>query len=138
MAADFVYSLEPLPAGAGAPEVAADFVGVAVACPARIALSGEWRLNGLFQLPRAELETIHPQPHRALVVVATLGAGWFADSPLRDKIFFPDDLEPAGHLVRGRFSFDLFSLFADRVPGEYRLLVSLGEYLSESLRVEVG
>ena len=135
MAAEFTYSIDPI---SDLSEVAADFTGVAVQCPDRVPADGGFPLTGLFQLPKEELEAIDEQPHRALVVVATLGGNWYVDSPLRQKIFFPDDLHPAGNLVRGYFSFDLFSLFRDRVPGAYRLSVSLGEHLSESLPAEVG
>ena len=135
MDAEFTYSIE---AAADLPEVATDFIGVTIQCPERVSVDGQWTLSGFFQLPMAELEAIDEQPHRALVVVATLGGSWYVDSPLRQKIFFPDDLHAAGDLVRGYFSFELFSLFRDRVPGAYRIMVSLGERLSESLPTEVG
>ena len=134
MAAEFTYSIDPDP---NAPEIAADFVGVTIACPERVALDGEWKLTGLFQLPKTELEAIDEQPHRALVLVTTLGGSWYADSPLRQKIFFPDDLHSFGDLVRGYFSFELFSLFDDRVPGVYDLRVALGEHISDTVNVEV-
>jgi hypothetical protein len=133
MAVDFIYSIDP----SAQPKVDEDFLGVVVSSPEQVSVVGEWKINGLFQMAGADLEAIDTQPHRALVVVCSLADGWYADSPLRSKIFFPDDLHAAGNLVRGYFSFELFSLLQDRVPGNYTLSVSLGEHLSESLRVEV-
>jgi hypothetical protein len=135
MGEEFVYSIDPDPS---APQVDAEFLGVAIAGEERVPVDGEWMLRGLFQLPPAELEVIDEQPHRALVLVAVMQGGWYTDSPLRQKIFFADDLHAAGPVTRGYFAFDLFSLFEDRVPGTYTLSVSLGEHLSNSLRVEVG
>lgn len=134
MVREFTYSIDP---HAALPDLASDFTGVAITTPPQVPADGEWWLDGVFQLPPAELAAIDEQPHRALVLVAVLGGAWYADSPLRERIFFPDDLHPAGDLVRGWFRFELFSLFADRVPGAYTLSVSLGEHLSESLTVEV-
>ena len=138
MTEEFIYNIDPANCAAGLPEVSADFQGVAIASPERVSVDGEWTLTGLFQLPKDELDAIDEQPHRALVLVAFLGGSWYSDSPLRQKIFFPDDLHTAGNLVRGYFSFELFSLFQDRVPGSYHLSVSLGEHLSNSLLTEVG
>lgn len=135
MAEEFIYSIDP---GPGTPQAEPDFLGVAIASPERVGIGDEWTLSGFFQLPAAELEKIDAQPHRALVLVAALRGSWYTDSPLRGKIFFPDDLHGAGGLMRGYFSFDLFSLFQERVAGAYTLSVSLGEHLSDSLCVEVG
>jgi hypothetical protein len=134
-AAAFRYDLAP---AVDSPAVDARFRGVVVRTAERVAGDGEWYLRGVFQLHADELAAIDAHPHRALVLVATLGSSWYADSPLRDRIFFPDDLQAVGGLVRGYFSFELFSLFQARVPGHYWVSVSLGEYLSPVLAVEVG
>ncbi len=135
MAEEFIYSIDP---DASAPQAEPDFLGVAIAGEERVPSAGEWLLRGLFQVPEAELDVVDEQPHRALVLVVVMQGGWYVDAPLRQKIFFPDDLHPTGPVTRGYFAFDLFSLFEDRVPGAYTLSVSLGEHLSNSLRVEVG
>ena len=136
MAEEFIYNIDP--GSPGLPDVNTDSPVVAIACRERIAVGEQWMLEGLFQLPASDLAAIDQQPHRALVLVATLGGSWYTDSPLRQKIFFPDDLHQVGKLTRGYFSFELFSLFKDRVPGTYRLRVSLGEYISQSVLVEVS
>lgn len=134
MAGELVYSIDPHGA---LPDLDDGFQGVAIVTPPQVVRDGEWWLEGAFQLPADELAAIDEQPHRALVVVAQLGGAWYADSPLRGKIFFPDDLHAAGKNLRGWFRIELFSLFGDRVPGKYTLSVSLGEHLSDSLPVEV-
>lgn len=137
MADEFVYSIDPHPALPDLDLPDEEFQGVRFVTPPQVARDGEWWLEGAFQLPPDELAAIDEQPHRALVVVAQRGGAWYADSPLRGKIFFPDDLHPAGSLLRGWFRFELFSLFGDRVPGRYVLSLSLGEHLSDSIEVEV-
>lgn len=134
MAGEFIYSIDPHTA---LPELDEQFAGVAITAPQQVARDAEWWLEGAFQLPADQLAAIDDQPHRALVLVAQLAGTWYADSPLRGKIFFPDDLHAAGQNLRGWFRFELFSLFGDRVPGLYTLSVSLGEHLSGSLTTEM-
>jgi len=131
---EFVYSIEP---HAALPDLGEDFLGVAFTTPEQVSAQGEWMLEGVFQLTPGQLAAVDEQPHRALALVAQLGGAWYADTPLRPKIFFPDDVHPAGQLVRGYFRFELFSLFRDRVAGEYTLSMALGEHLSDSTRVVV-
>lgn len=134
MSDEFVFSIDPHGA---LPDLDEQAQGVFLVSDAPVARDGQWWLEGAFQLPADELAAIDEQPHRALVLVAQLGGAWFADSPLRAGIFFPDDLHPAGPHLRGWFRFELFSLFGHRAPGTYVLSMSLGEHLSESCEVEV-
>ena len=134
MADEFVYSIDPHAALADLDE---ERRGVFFVAPPQVARDGEWWIEGAFQLPADELAAIDEQPHRALVLVAQLGGAWYADTPLRSRIFFADDLHAAGKNLRGWFRLELFSLFGDRVPGRYVLSVSLGEHLSDSIEVEV-
>lgn len=119
------------------PQVDDDFTGVAIAVAPRPARNSPLVVHGTYRVPWALADTIEPPLHRALVLVVQNGALHSAVTPFRDKVLFGDDERetPAG--VLGHFTMDVFELGEGLVPGDYHLLVSLNELISNVVRVEV-
>ena len=112
------------------PAIAADFVGVKVALSPASAVRGPVALVGVFQLSAAQADAIDQYPHRALVVALASTAGTMVATPLRQRVFFPDDVKRVASHVRGYFRIELVDP-DDVVPeGPFWLTISLGEHLS--------
>ena len=112
------------------PAIAADFVGVKVALSPASAVRGPLALVGVFQLSPAQADAIDQYPHRALVVTLASTAGTMVTTPLRQRVFFPDDVQRVASHVRGYFRVDLVDPGEIVPAGPFWLTVSLGEHLS--------
>jgi len=112
------------------PTTAADFVGVKVALSPASAVRGPLALVGVFQLSAAQADAIDQYPHRALVVALASTAGTMVATPLRQRVFFPDDVQRVASLVRGYFRVDLVDPGEIVPAGPFWVTVSLGEHLS--------
>jgi hypothetical protein len=112
------------------PAIAADFVGVRVALSPAAAVRGPLALVGVFQLSPAQADAIDQYPHRALVVALASTAGTMVTTPLRQCVFFPDDVQRVASQVRGYFRVDLVDPGEIVPAGPFWVTVSLGEHLS--------
>ena len=112
------------------PAIAADFVGVKVALSPASAVRGPLALVGVFQLSAAQADAIDQYPHRALVVALASTAGTMVATPLRQRVFFPDDVQRVASHVRGYFRVDLVDPGEIVPAGPFWVTVSLGEHLS--------
>jgi hypothetical protein len=112
------------------PAIAADFVGVKVALSPASAVRGPMALVGVFQLSPAQADAIDQYPHRALVVALASTAGTMVTTPLRQRVFFPDDVQRVASQVRGYFRVDLVDPGEIVPAGPFWVTVSLGEHLS--------
>ena len=112
------------------PPVAPDFVGVKVALSPEATKRGPLAVVGVFQLPAEEADAIDEHPHRALVVALASTEGTIVGSPLRERLFFPDDVHRAGSLVRGYFTIGLVDPGEVVPEGPYWVTVSMGVHLS--------
>jgi hypothetical protein len=111
------------------PNIPAGSVGIALDVT-RKTVGGIVQVNGAFQVPAAEAETIGRPLHRALVC-AVWSVGGYQDSvvPFRDVVLFPDDEIQSGDKLWGAFRFEI-ALY----PGDgFHLHVALGPYLSPSI-----
>jgi hypothetical protein len=111
------------------PAIAADFVGVRVALSPAAAVRGPLALVGVFQLSPAQADAIDQYP-RALVVALASTAGTMVTTPLRQRVFFPDDVQRVASQVRGYFRVDLVDPGEIVPAGPFWVTVSLGEHLS--------
>ena len=112
------------------PPVAPDFVGVKVALSPEATKRGPLAVVGVFQLPAEEADAIDEHPHRALVVALASREGTIVGGPLRERLFFPDDVHRAGSLVRGYFTIGLVDPGEVVPEGPYWVTVSMGVHLS--------
>ena len=103
----------------------------------RLTRRDPFELRGFFRLPIPEAERIDKRLHRAIVLVVRMGGLDFVDAPFREKAFFADDVKVSNGATEGWFSLDLFELLGTRLPGEYYVSGSLGERLSNTLKVVV-
>ena len=115
------------------PAIAADFVGVRVALSPASAVRGPVALVGVFQLSAAQADAIDQYPHRALVVALASTAGTMVATPLRQRVFFPDDVQRVASHVRGYFRVDLVDPGEIVPAGPFWVTVSLGEHLSNGV-----
>lgn len=119
------------------PALPPGFAGVQIAAAPRATPTSPLVLHGAYRIPWADAEPIAPSRHRALVLVVTKGPLFFVAAPFRERILFEDDEQqtPAGAV--GHFSMDVFALQGSESSGDYHLLVSLGPYTSNVVRVPV-
>jgi len=127
-------STRKTPATPTAPE---NFTGVRLASPASLGYRGRMILSGVYTLPEEEAARIDEQLHRALVAVVTIGGSEAVWNPFREAVLFGDDEERPGWMRRGYFHFDAFPDRVELFPGEYYAMVSLGRFLSNSIRIRV-
>ncbi len=125
-------------AGAAAPAVDKDFIGVRIACPADVRHGAPIPVSGVFRLAKGAAKAIDPRPHRGLVLVVMHATGaWWVTAPFREVALFDDDEQADGEAVRGHFEVDAAVL--DAVPaGDYWISASLGEWLSNALKTTVS
>jgi hypothetical protein len=112
------------------PAVTPDFVGVRVAMSPESARQGPLSLVGVFQLLEEQVDAIDAYPHRALVIAIASRSGTIVASPFRPRVFFPDDVQHIGPLVRGYFTIELVDPGEVVPEGPNWASVSLGEHLS--------
>jgi hypothetical protein len=107
------------------PVVAAEFRGVAIATSRR-APGAPLRVDGVFQIPRADAEQIGPPVHRLLACLV-----WpeYSVAPFAGAVLFPDDQFERGGAVCGYFGFEM------DLPTGFYLHVALGEHLSPTVQV---
>jgi hypothetical protein len=121
-----------LAAGPDTPRTSPDFQGVMVAAVAPREPRGPVDLVGVFQLPASEAEAIDAYPHRGLVVVLTSAEGAVVATPFRLRIFFEDDVQLKGSVVKGFFRVPLVPADKSIPPGTHWVSVSLGLRLSNT------
>jgi hypothetical protein len=119
------------------PAAPPNLTGVLLASPGSIGYGGRMILHGVYVLPEEEAARIDEQLHRALVAVVTIGGSAAAWNPFREVVLFPDDEERSGRMRRGYFHFDAYPDRAELHHGEYYAMVSLGRFLSNSIRIRV-
>jgi hypothetical protein len=116
---------------------AADFRGIEIAAPGSAPGDGPVVVSGTFVIPEQEALRIDERLHRALVLVKVSMTLYHVTNPFRDVILFEDDEERVAGTRRGFFSFNAFDGFARAPGGDYYITVSLGDRLSNTVRVFV-
>lgn len=119
------------------PALPPNFTGVLIASPPAISYRERMIVSGVYQLPEQECARIDERLHRALVAVVTVGAGYAVFNPFREAVLFADDDERSAWGRRGYFHFDAMGAARDLYPGDYYAMVSLGRFLSNSIRVRI-
>jgi hypothetical protein len=119
------------------PEVEDDFLGIAIDLAPRPVRNSPLVIHGTYRIPWALAETIEPPLHRALVLVVQRGAVHRVATPFRERVLFGDDERETQGGALGHFTLDVFELQGGEAAGDYHLLVSLGEMVSNVLRVAV-
>ncbi|MCC6557365.1 MAG: hypothetical protein IT372_30815 [Polyangiaceae bacterium] len=119
------------------PALPPDFAGVRIAAAPRPLRTSPLVIHGAYRIPWADADPIAPPRHRALVLVVTSGSHCFAATPFRERILFEDDEQetPGGPL--GYFTMDVLALQGREPSGDYHVLVSLGPYTSNVVRVTI-
>jgi hypothetical protein len=94
-------------------------------------------ISGVYQIAEEEAARIDERLHHALVAVVTIGHSFRVWNPFRGAVLFDDDEERSPYYRRGYFHFDAHPGQPELFPGDYFILVSLGRFLSNSIRVLV-
>src|SRR5262249_41562041 len=115
-----------------------DFAGVQIVAAPRPQRMSPLAIHGAYRIPWADADALAPSRHRAIVLVATAGDRYVVATPFRGRILFEDDELSSQIRPTGFFSIDVFEIQGSDAPGDYHLLVSLGPYTSNVVRVAVG
>ena len=96
-------------------------------------------VRGEYKVPYADdsvpkQATLMPK-HIALVV--TRSGNYQAMKPFRDMVVFEDDVKDDGKCAAGNFNFNVFDHIQFDGGGDYYILCSLGNYLSNIVKVTV-
>lgn len=95
-------------------------------------------IHGSFNVPYAQAEALGRPIHRALVLVVQIGSYRNVYTPFREFVLFPDDeFGASGGGLGGYFNIDVFSLLGAPIPGDYHLVVSIGEHVSTAAEASV-
>lgn len=113
------------------------FSGVLIAAPSAVSPRGPMIISGVYQLKEEDAAKIDERLHRALVAVVTVGEGFRVWNPFREAVLFEDDEERSPYSRRGYFHFNVYPDQNELFPGDYFALVSLGRFLSSSIRILV-
>lgn len=121
----------------GSPQCGEGFAGVRIKAEEKVSDRAEFTVYGCFRLPTGDAARIDAQLHKALVLVITKGSGYSVCNPFQNHVLFQDDEEELGGCKRGYFNVNIFDYLSKRVGGTYYVLVSLGAFLSNIVRVTV-
>lgn len=95
-------------------------------------------VHGSFNVPYAQAEALGRPIHRAIVLVVQIGEYHNVLMPFREFVLFADDEFGApSNGIGGYFNLDVFSLLGAPIPGDYHLVVSIGEYVSTAAEASV-
>lgn len=95
-------------------------------------------IRGAFNVPYAQAEALGRPVHRALVLLVQIGEYYNVFTPFREFVLFPDDeIGAPSNGIGGYFNIDAFSLLGAPIPGDYHLVMSLGEYVSAAVETSV-
>ena len=96
-------------------------------------------VRGNFRIPYSEgsvpKQAIMMPKHIALVV--TRSDNYTAIKPFRQMVVFEDDVKDNGKYASGNFNFNVFDHIEFNGAGDYYILCSLGNYLSNIVKVAV-
>jgi hypothetical protein len=114
--------------------------GIAITAQTQCKESDGIRLRGEYKVPYTEAsvpkEAILMPKHIALVV--TRGGNYTAIKPFRDMVVFEDDVHDDGQCASGNFNLNVFDHIQFNGEGDYYILCSLGNYLSNVVKVTVA
>ena len=96
-------------------------------------------VRGEYKVPYAEASvpkqaTLMP---KHIVLVVTRSGNYQAMKPFRDMVVFEDDVKDDGKNAAGNFNFNVFDHIPFKEGGDYYILCSLGNYLSNIIKVTV-
>lgn len=114
--------------------------GIVITADPRSTHAAGISLRGEYKVPYAEdsvpkQATLMPK-HIAMVV--TRSDNYVALKPFCDMVVFEDDVKDDGKCAAGNFSLNVFDHIPFKEGGDYYILCSLGNYLSNILKVTVA
>ena len=119
------------------PEIPEDAPGIAIEVAPRPVRNSPLVIHGTYLVPWAQAEAIEAPLQRALVLVIQNGELHHVATPFRGRVLFADDERETRAGALGHFTMDVFELQGGFAAGDYHLLVSLGEMVSNVIRVQV-
>jgi hypothetical protein len=119
------------------PEISEDAPGIVIDLAPRPVKNSPLVIHGTYLVPWAQAELVEPPLHRALVLVIQNGETHHVATPFRARVLFGDDERETRNGTLGHFSMDVFELQGGFATGDYHLLVSLGELVSNVVRVQI-
>jgi hypothetical protein len=113
------------------PQLRQDELGISISVKYNKQEDGGERayLYGCFRLPTNYEKLLIGIPHKAIILVVTLGEYSFAENVFKDMVFFDDDVTIDAESVLGYFDMALFD-HIEYFRGNYNILVSLGPFSS--------
>lgn len=113
--------------------------GIRIQAPTRCQEPDRIPLHGEYKVPYAETSV----PKQAvlmpkhIVLVVTHAGQYVALKPYREVVVFQNDVQDDGQTASGHFSLHVFDHIKFKGRGDYYILCSLGNYLSNVVRVTV-
>lgn len=103
-------------------------------------MSEEIRLRGEYRVPYREDGSVPNEITlipKHIVLVATYYGQYAALKPYRDIVVFEDDVKDDGKYAAGHFNLNVFDHLPFNEGGDYYILCSLGNHLSNIVKVTV-
>jgi len=111
--------------------------GVIIKGPRSGSLESAFTISGRFVLSQEEFERLGGSPHRDLVLTVLRDPMYGSYHPLKNCMFFHDDIEEVSGFRSGWFTLDVWEYSGFHYEGTYHIRVSLGEALSNVVETHV-
>lgn len=114
--------------------------GVFIIAPKHRKIGDSLKISGKYRIPLAN-ETV---PKKALqfpkhiVLVVTRSGSYAATKPFKNIVVFEDDVKDVDDYAIGQFNLNVFEHIQFNGAGDYYILCSIGNYLSNIVKVTVS
>jgi len=111
--------------------------GIRLCGPKSAILENPFTISGRFIASEKEFNRLGGSLHRDLVLTVLRDPMYGSYHPLRNCMFFKDDIQELSGAYGGWFSLDVWAYSGFRIAGVYHVRVSLGEALSNVIETRV-
>ena len=110
--------------------------GVLISTPVSVLHNQSFEIQGVYIIPKNKVEYFGQPLHHALTCVVWSNLFYLSFNPFINTVLFSDDEEKGDYGYRGYFNFKLNDKSLPLQRGlQYYIHVSLGEYLSNSVKI---